>query len=500
MVNGTGISIGGLGSGLDTQAIVAQLVALERLPIQQLEIDRDITQDKVDKLGIFKNLVTQLQDKAEELGSLAGFLNLAITGGDENVATVSAGESALQGSHSLDVQRLASIDRWAFDGVVDSTADLATVDGQSVSFTVGTTVYDITVNADDSSLIEIASQINTAAGDEVTASVVNTGTESNPSFQLVMASKASGEEGRIFGISTTIDGLNIDGTAPDANGDATSASNITVGNNALATIDGLAIERSSNDFSDVIDGVNIDLVGLGASTFGVEPDKEAMRDSMNEFLSAYNDVISFIGEQNTFVPAANDDEDPEVGALFGDTSLRTVKQTLTNSLFNIPIADVISDVNGYSTLSLVGITQDSDGKLTLDNTKFDAKISEDIGLLADLFVDTDGFIRDPNAVGNTAEYFVDTTEDSGLLNTLVRNIDQLVGRLDDGDSGINVQGIFDLRKSTFEDKIKRIGNRIQAKETALVAFREDLVMRYARLESLMGGLNAQGMALTAALG
>ncbi len=500
MVNGTGISIGGLGSGLDTQAIIAQLIALERIPIQQLEIDRDVTQNKIDKLGQFKTLVTTLQDKAEELGSLKGFLSLAVTGGNDSVANISAGESAVQGNHVMDVQRLASVDRWAFDGVTDATTDLGTVDGQGVSFTVGTTVYDITFNADTSSLVDIASKINSTAGDDVTASVVNTGTSENPSYQLVMASKDSGEVGRLFNISTTIDGLSIDGSAPDANGDATSVNNITVGNNAQATIDGLDIERSSNDFSDVIEGVTIDLVGVGTSQFGVEPDREEMRSNMNELISAYNDVISFMNEQNTFVPAESDDDIPDVGALFGDSSLRSVKQTLTNSLFNVSVADVISDVDGFSTLSLVGITQDQDGMLSLDASKFDEKIAENLDMLADLFVDTDGFERDPGAVGNTPEYFEDTTSDSGLLNSLVRNIDQLVGSLADGDSGVNVQGIFDLRKNTFDAKIKRIGDRITAKETALESYRESLVLRYARLEELMGGLNAQGQSLAAALG
>ncbi|MCP5022197.1 MAG: flagellar filament capping protein FliD [bacterium] len=500
MVNGTGISIGGLGSGLDTQAIVAQLVALERIPIQQLEIDRDVTQAKIDTLGQFKNLVNALKDKADELSSLGGFLSLAVTGVDEDVATITAGESALQGSHTLEVMRLSSVDRWAFDGVSDSSTNLATVDGQSVTFTVGTTVYDVTVNADESSLVEIASKINSAAGDDVTASVVNTGTSSSPSYQLVMASTESGEDGRIFDITTTIDGLNIDGSGPDANGEATSANNITVGNNALATIDGLEIERSSNDFSDVIGGVTIDIVGLGASQFGIEPDREAMRTSMDEFISAYNDVITFMNEQNTFTPAASDDDDPDVGVLFGDTSLRSVKQTLTSSLFNIDLTTVVNDVNGFSTLSLVGISQDSDGLLSLDETKFDEKISENLGLLADLFVDTDGFTRDPAAVGNTPEYFEDTTTDSGLMNTLVRNIDRLIGNLDDGDTGVNVQGIFDLRQDTFDAKIKRINDSIASKETALEAYRESMVMRYARLEELMGGLNAQGQALAASLG
>ncbi len=498
MVNTSGISFGGLGSGLDTGAIINQLMALERLPIRQIENDRRQVQNKIDRIGQFQNLVEALGEKAEELSSLEGFLALSVNGVDETIAKVSAGGAAIQGTHEMEVLRLASVDRWAFDSVLDPSVDLGTVNGQSVSFTVGTTNYDIAVDAEESSLTEIAAAINRAAGEEVNASVVNTGTSSNPSFQLVMASKASGEDGRVFNLSSSIDGLVIDSSPPDANGNPTSANNVTVGNNAQAEIDGLLIERSTNDFGDVLEGVSVEAIGLGSTSFGVEPDKEQLKAQVEEFISAYNDVITFMNTENTFTPAEEEGDQSSTGVLFGDSSIGAVKRELQSSLFDVPLGNLQGVGAGFATLSVIGISKGRDGLLSLDETKFDEKIAEDLSLLADLFTDSDGFERDPNAVENTPAYYEDTTADSGLFSNLARNLERLSGRIPNGESEIELRGIFDMRKETLQDSVKRMDSSIENKERALEAYRQDLVLRYARLEELMGGLNAQGAALQSA--
>ena len=499
MVNGNGITFGGLGSGLDTGAIIDQLVALERLPIQQIERDRQEVRDKIDRLGQFQTLVQALQDKAEEFSTLNSFLSLSVIGADENVATITAGADALQGSHTVEVERLATVDRWAFDPVDDPDRDLGLFPFQGVTFTVGNTAYDIQVDAADSSLNDVAARINEVAGEHVQASVINSGTESNPAYQLVLASTESGEDGRITDINTTLFDLTIDNSPPDAQGEATSASNITVGNNSVAIVDGLRVERNSNDLSDIFPGISLELAGLGTTTFGVEPDRETMQSQVQEFIDAYNDVIDFINEENTFTPAEDEGAAGTSGILFGDTTLSAVRRELQSSLFNVSADVVAADTQGFSTLSLVGITTDNDGRLSLDESTFESKINEDISLLADLFVDRDGFERSESAEENTPEYYQDTTSDSGLLNSLARNLDRLFGNIPNGDSEVRLSGIFDLRKQTLEDTASRMTDRIDQKERALESFRENLVLRYARLEELMGGLNAQGSALQSAL-
>ena len=93
----------------------------------------------------------------------------------------------------------------------------------------------------------------------------------------------------------------------------------------------------------------------------------------------------------------------------------------------------------------------------------------------------------------------DTTADSGLMASLVRGIEQLFGSIEDNDPDVDLQGIFDLKRDAINSRIKSLNEQIQQKEDRLDDYEQDLVLRFARLEELMGALNAQGASLGAAL-
>lgn len=500
MVSSTGISFSGLASGLDTTSIVNQLVALERIPIQLAEAQRDEQQDKLDRLSEFRGLVQALQTTADDLSTSEGFFQLSVSGDNPDVAVVSAGSGGNQGTHSVDVQQLAGVDRWAFDGVADPETDLASAAGRTVSFSVGDNDYEFTFGTEDSSLNEIVGTINGEASEDVNASIVNTGTDADPTYQLVLSATGTGEEGRINNISSSVDGLNIDYSAPTAGGEATSSNNLTVGTNAVAVIDGLEVTRTDNDFSDVIPGVTLDVVGVGVTNFTVEPNREGIREQIDQFVDAYNEVQTFINTQSTFTPSDEDGEAGSSGALFGDSILSSVRSAIQRGLFNVPIEDLLADEEGFSTLSNVGIELDNDGLLSINEELFDEKLAANLDAFADLFTDTDGFVRDPDALENTSEYYVDTTADSGLFASLERELDRLFGSLPSGSDSVTLSGIFDLRRSTFESNIERINDDVTEKERRLEEFESDQILRFARLEELMGQLNAQGASLAASLG
>lgn len=507
MVNSTGINFSGLASGLDTNAIVKQLVALERIPIQLIENKKSSEQAKLDKLDSFSTLVKALQDSAEKLSTTDDFYAWKVENTDPSVATITATGGAQPGVHTLEVQQLASVDRWAFDAVSDPDADLAGADGQQLTFEVGTTSYSLTVNASSSSLNDIASDLEDMAGDVIGAQVVNTGTESNPQYRLVLASKDPGEDNRIANIATDIDGLSINYSAPDANGDPTSEDNLTVGNNATVILDGLTIERSGNDFSDVYTGIEIDLLSTNAGspiTFTVDPDKETIRAQLDEFVTDYNAVIDFINQQSTFTPGEEEGDAGITGPLFGDSILTSVRSNINRALFNVDPDVVTGDTEGFSTLSLVGLKQDNDGKLSIDDAVLDEKMSDDIDLLADLFVDSDGF-DNGDADPNTDGFYQDQTADSGLAASLVREIDRMFGTFEgpiDSSTGerMVIDAIFDLKENSIRETIERHDDSIARMERRLVDFERNLVLRFARLEELMGQLNAQGAALNNAFG
>jgi len=483
-----GISFGGLGSGLDTGAIIDALLQLESQPIKVLESRKALEQKKLDLLGTLKGHVEGLRDKARDLSTLAGFLHFRVQPSEEGYASFSVSSGASAGAHTLRVESLATADRWAFDPVADPDAPLASGEGQGLSFTYQGVTYDVTVTQAASSLNEIAAAIGEAVEGALSVSVVNTGTESTPTWQLVIAGSETGADFRISGLASTIAGLMIDGTGPDPSGNPQSQNNIMVGMNAVAYVDGLQVTRSDNDFSGVVEGVGITVTKADPVTtisFTVDPDKEAIKAGVQEFVDLYNEVIGFLNGQSRY-----SEESGPSGELFGDPALRSIRRTLVNALFGQTLEQIQGDVEGYGTLRLLGIESSVDGTLAIDDAVFDEKLDANLEAFAELFVDTDGF-DNGGALPGTPQYYVDLTPDSGLADDLMRAIDALVDRFDDGQGHI-YKGLFDARNESINAKIKLFDKQIEQREYRLERYEEQLVARFTALETLMAQLNAQG--------
>jgi flagellar hook-associated protein 2 len=482
-----GISFGGLGSGIDTGAIIDALLELESRPLKMLEAKKEVEQEKLDLLGTLKGHVQSLRDKADDLSTMAGFLHFQVQPSEEGYASFSVSSGASAGAHTLRVESLATADRWAFDPVLDPEVPLASGDGQGVSFTYLGTDYDVTVAQADSSLNGIAAAIREATDGAVSVSVVNTGTESAPSWQMVLAGGETGSEARITGLASTVAGLTIDGTPPDPGGEPQSMNNITVGMNAVAWVDGLRVERADNDFSGVVEGVGITVTKADPDwtiSFTVDPDKEAIKTGVQEFVDLYNAVVDFINSQSQY-----SEESGPSGELFGDPALRSVRNTLVKSLFGTTLTQVQGDLEGYGTLRLLGIEASVDGKLSIDDATFDEKLDGNLEAFAELFVDSDGF-DNGGALPGTPEFYVDLTPDSGLADDLMRAIDTLVERYDNG-QGQTYKGLFDARSEAVGAKIKSIDKQIEQQEYRLERVEAQLVARFTALETLMAQLNSQ---------
>lgn len=483
-----GISFGGLGSGLDTGAIINALVNVERIPIQMLEARKETANDKIELVGALEGHVKDLREKASALATMSSFLSFEASNSNEALIEVSAGSTAEAGSHSIVVQQVLATDRWAFNGVLDTTTDLATSAGTSVSFDYEGTNYAFNfAAAAGTSLDAIAASINAGPNGGVTAQVMQTGTASSPNgYQLVLTAADGGASRQISGITSTVEGLSIDSTPGGAN-------NITVGADAQAVIDGLQFQRESNDFSDVLTGVSLQVLAADVGetvTFTVGPDKEAIKTQIGEFKDAYNTVVKFLNDQSTY-----GEESGAGGLLFGDNMLRTVERSLRNTLFGQITS--ASTPGAFDTLGIIGISVDKTGTMSVDDTVLDAKLDEDLNAVAELFADSDGFDNGGLSVGDP-NYYVDTTLDSGLADDLMRELDRLTKGFADS-SGSSLKGIFDARKAALEDSVSRIDDDIEHKEYRLSRFEENLVARFSALEGLMASLNAQSSFLNSGI-
>jgi len=126
-INGTGISFSGLASGLDSGALIQKLVQLESLPIKILETKKEILKDKLSAVGTFKGLVKDLQTKAKGLSTKSDFLAFQASASLEGYVQVSASGNATEASHTITINKLAAVDRWAFNGVASVSASVLAV-------------------------------------------------------------------------------------------------------------------------------------------------------------------------------------------------------------------------------------------------------------------------------------------------------------------------------------------------------------------------------------
>lgn len=448
------IQFGGLASGLDTGAIIEALLQIEAQPIKLLQAQKESEESKLSLLGTLEGLVDDLRDKAEKLSGLDGFLAYEVLAGSEGIATftLTGGEAAV-GSHELEVLSLASSDRYTFLAASPITDPDAALGAGTISFDYDGTSYSIDIQSGSDSLNQVAAAINSEAGDAVTASVINTGTESSANYQLVIAGDDTGAD-------FSLDNLTVTGALGTSLG---AQDHLTTASNASVVIDGLKVERSSNVFSDVIEGVSFTVQTVERTSFSVSLDNEGIKQNVQEFVDAYNAVIGFINEQNEFDP-----DDGASSELFGDAALSTIQTTISNALLNVDIEKVKADTEGYSTLGLVGIDLQTDGTFVIDDAQFDEKLSANVDALADLFV------NEVDGLAGTLEQAI-----GGLVDSTVNEL------------GETIDGLFDRRDETLNSIIGSLDDRIEQLEYNLEQVEQTLVAKFTALEELMAGLNAQ---------
>ena len=162
------ISSPGLGSGLDVNAIVSQLMAVERRPITELTRKEAGITAKISGLGSLKGALSGLQSASASLNAADSFTALKATVSDSAAASATASASATAGSYTLEVSQLAQAH------LVHTAANPALADG-ALNIQVGSgTAVDVTVNATDT-LSDLAARINADAtlAAQVKASVVD---------------------------------------------------------------------------------------------------------------------------------------------------------------------------------------------------------------------------------------------------------------------------------------------------------------------------------------
>jgi len=370
------LSIGGLGSGLDVSSIVDALVAAERAP-KQRSLDRfetDVT-FTLTGLGGLSSALDELRTAALDLSLSSSFDKRSVTTSSNEFFSATAGSTATPGEYDIEV---TSIAQGSFHKSNVFTGGSSTTFGiGTLTFTDGTDTFNIDVSATDT-LEDIRNNINAATDNSfVSVNLLNNVTEGLDTGSVLT-----------FDSSTTGAGndLSVTFTGDASLADLSTGLNPTdIASDAGIKVDGFTASSSTNTFSDIIDGVTINVDKLQTApgeteTLTVALNTGSTKTLISNFVetfNAYNDVAKQLGSASS--------EEP--GLLLGDYTLRQASSQI-RSLLSTQVSSVTGDFNS---LSSIGISTKQDGSLEIDQERLDSALASDFDQFENLFAGDDGF-------------------------------------------------------------------------------------------------------------
>ena len=230
-------------------------------------------------------------------------------------------------------------------------------------------VFSIT---ESSTVGDLLSAVEAAFGGEVTAYV-------NGSGAIVVEDNQAGASSLSLTLTPSIAAANSSLNFGSFESSTIRKREIVAGQDAEITLDGITFTRSTNQISDVIAGITLDLIGADENatiTLNVVRDYEGVKGKIKELVDSYNKVMSYIAAQNE-APGEGNATKP----LYADTSLYTVKSTLRS----IILSGVTGLDSGLDHLSLIGINIDKTGQLSINNAKLDGYLQSNFEDVVNLF-------------------------------------------------------------------------------------------------------------------
>jgi flagellar hook-associated protein 2 len=457
------VTSAGIGSNLPVESIITKLMAVEQLPVTQLQTEASKIQTKISAYGSIQSSVSNFRDAASALTRSATWSATTATSADAASITVSSGSSAAAGNYAVSVSKLAAAQSVASTSFASSstvvgegglTIDVGSWDVTEPGFKARATInsMNIAISSTDT-LADVRDKIN-ASGGGVSASIV---TDSSGA-RLVLSSTSTGVDN---GFRVTASGSGPSAFAYDATDGSAAMTRTQTASDAKAKINGLDITSASNTLNDVVQGLTMNLqkVTTGDVQVSVAQDNTSIKGALTSFVAAYNGLASLLKSQTKY-----DDSTKTAGTLQGDSTAVSLQRQLRTMLTGTGTAS-----SAFPTLSSIGLEIQSDGTLKVNDTK----LTSALGNLTEM----------KKAFANS-----DTTDSAndGFAQKLRALGDQVLGT--DGSLAARTTGL----NSSLKDNQERqddITDRMTNTEKRLRA-------QYTALDTKMAGLNTLSTYIT----
>ena len=492
MVTSSSSSMSGVSTGVDTTALINAIVAQKGGNLTRLKAQRDLNDKRTTALTAMSTSLTALK---YSLLALQDRINgRTVTSSDANNTNVTAtGAGAASGNYDVTVTTVATKGQIApVQGSVLSVKDptAAIFSSPYASFAVqGTDGVTKTFELANNSLNGLKDAIN-SSGAGVSATVVNTGSGTNP-YLLVITAKETGTGSSGAGV-VTLAAIDNDGppTHPGVtptellnNADVTLGVSLngsiagtfaaptgingglvsSVPKDAVFSVNGITLTRKTNVVSDAAEGMTFTLKQggqTGTTTLTVAPDKTGATTAMQDFITKYNQFVKDYKTAST--STKNADGSVNQAPLAGDSSARTLVMNLRAAL--VSTSTGMPTGSAYKSLSSMGITSQADGSLTMNTISFQNAMVSDLASVQ---------LNFSQGLGQSARSLITTF------------------------TGMGAGGVTTLLNSiTIQNK--NLDVQVQSAQSRLDTETKNLKAKFARMESLVGQMRASAGALTGA--
>ncbi|WP_298399167.1 flagellar filament capping protein FliD [Sphingobium sp.] len=440
------------GSGIDTSALVSNLVSATREPKEAAITSRQsLNSSRISALASALSSLNTFADALTEVLSGADYTG-TIASNDTSIASV----SLLSGGSPSGLPAQLTVEQLAAARVISSSANGGATSASAIgtgSFTLTTAsgaTTTITIDSTNNSYAGLASAIN-AADMGVTARVV---TDANGT-RLVFKGETGADND--FSISVAADdgasvlaGLGWSGT------DSATMVSSSTPQNAKITLDGVEYDFASNTIDEAIPYMRIDLNKASPGTtvtLSMSQPTAGLSDLLGEFVSAYNTLMSAL---NTATAAGADSSSS--GVLNGVAGVRDMKRQLAAIT-----STQLSATGTFKTLSDIGVSTNRDGTLSLDTARLAAAMESD-----------------PEGVTNMVNPKVSTTANPGLSALMDKVRDNV--EKDDGPMK-SAQKVYAAQAEEFTKQLEKL-------DTQMTNYQEHLTSVYAAMETRLSALKA----------
>ncbi len=441
------------GSVIDVSSLVSQLVAATRAPQDALISNQtQAVTTQISAIGTLKGALSAFQSALGAIDTPSSFAAMTANTSDSTIFSASAGSGAVAGTYPVTVSQLAQGQQLVSKGFAGGSS--STIGTGTLQLTLGSSSFSVSIDSTDDTVEGLAAAINGAgANPGLTATVIN-GTDG---AHLVLSSTLTGAANTI-GVTETEGGGALAAVTYGSGNTANYTQNAAA-QDAAFSISGIDYTSSSNTVSNALDGVTLTLLGTtptsgtggGAATpetLTVANDTPTIESNISAFVKAYNTLVTSVSALNSYDPTTG-----TAGPLLGDALMSGVQNEIRSTLYSV----VNTGSAVYNSLASVGITTNSDGSLSLNNSTLQSALATAPTAVSALFSGTSGIA-------------------SGL-NT------QLTGELSSG-------GVIDSRSQTLVQQENALSEQTNQLNTKMDALTASLTQQYSALNTLLSSLQS----------